>query len=60
MAYKVEYKIIRPTGDGQEVHHIKRVVEKIEDLSESALYDPNLEFLTIKRVKPAPGRDVRD
>lgn len=60
MPFKVEYKIIRPTGDGQEVHHIKRTVEKVEDLSESALYDPHLQYLSIKRVNPPPGRDIRD
>ncbi len=51
MAFKVEYKVVRRTADGNEVRHVKRTVEGVTDINESVLLDPDLEFLTIRRVK---------
>jgi hypothetical protein len=55
----VEYKIVNNLGDGDtETSHVKRVVDHVWEGLADVLADPNLEFLTVRRVKDAVDRQL--
>ncbi len=47
--YKVEYKIINSYDGGSAVEHVKKITASLSSL-ETVLKNPNLEFITIRRV----------